>query len=334
MANYWIGDAKDRVLGPIAFETLRELVSSGRIHGIVRISLDGQSWSPVDQHPEIATLQSAFASEARRAAERQEAQRLRVQLQAMQARPPHEIFGLPAGSDLDAHRAAFFRLVKHFFPDSLPPEAAPELREAYNEAFRFLTRLMSAIERQPPAPTSKPKSVPAQPSRPPPQLAAATSKTITPRAFREVRGPFRRKEVEPSHAPEPTRERIQEAATRPTYAAEEFVGLDRRGNDRLFVTVQVTVKTCGIFTENKLINLSTGGAFIPCNEALDLGEQVDILFKFGPPHSKEIAARGSVVWWNAGDARQPRGFGVKFDHVDPADRSFIEEYLREAASQR
>ena len=339
MANYWIGDAKSRVLGPIPVEALQQLVRSGRVHGIVKVSTDGQSWAPVEQFPEIAELQAAHAGEARRAWERQEAQRLRAQLVVMTGRAPHEIFELPEDSSLDTFRAAFFRLVKRFYPESLPADADPALRAVSTEIFGFLSGLMISIERRPPRPGPPPPAAePVRPRRPPPVLAPAEAKKIETRALQEIRRPARGASLEAlperperrAAAPATARERLKAAANEPTYESHEFVGLERRDDDRLQVTVQVTVTTCRIFTENKLLNISSGGAFIPCPEALELGSEIDLVFQFKEP-AREVKASGAVVWWNAGDARQARGFGVRFKSMAPDDRSFIERFVRTAA---
>ena len=41
MANFWICDSANRILGPLGLGTLRELVASGRVRELSRISRDG-----------------------------------------------------------------------------------------------------------------------------------------------------------------------------------------------------------------------------------------------------------------------------------------------------
>jgi uncharacterized protein (TIGR02266 family) len=321
MPKIWIGDARGRVLGPIDLDVLRELISAGRIRGIVNVSEDGTSWVPVEKHREIAELQAAQTSKARRASDLAEAERLRNELQALKGRPPHTVFGIDADAPLDVWRAAFFRLVKRFYPDALPPEAAPELRKVSEEVFVFLGKLMSYIEKQPPPP---PKV-----NRPPPVLLPTDAKTVRPITSRELE----RIETESRRAaraaapaapasPAPPR-------SAPRYTPEEFVGIERRQDDRVSADVRVTSRNCGIFTDNHLLNISTGGAFIPCQEPLALGEGVDIAFKFDD--AKVIQASGTVVWWSAGEGRQPRGFGLKFTSLAPEDRHYIERYIASRA---
>ena len=38
MADYWIGDAEGRVLGPVSLDVIHELVSSGRLTRVTRAS--------------------------------------------------------------------------------------------------------------------------------------------------------------------------------------------------------------------------------------------------------------------------------------------------------
>ena len=48
MSNYWIGDSVGRVLGPLTLQSLRELVSSGRLKAVTRASRDGERQHAVD----------------------------------------------------------------------------------------------------------------------------------------------------------------------------------------------------------------------------------------------------------------------------------------------
>lgn len=112
------------------------------------------------------------------------------------------------------------------------------------------------------------------------------------------------------------------------YRPSEFI-YERRSEDRLAVQVKITSSNCQIFTQSKLVNLSTGGAFLPCSDAVPLGTSVSLDFHFDDPR-RQISLVGKVVWWSAGDQGQPRGFGVRFLNLRQGDQDFIDAYVRRA----
>jgi len=141
MPEYWIGDVEGRVLGPVSLDVVQDLVNTGRLTEITRVSRDGRNWGMPAGFPEVMTLLvNAPSPDHLLQSERQEATRVREQLRAMQGRPPHEIFRLD--------RNAFFKLVKRFYPDRVRAQAHPDLRKAYADAFQFLSRLMVHIEKE------------------------------------------------------------------------------------------------------------------------------------------------------------------------------------------
>lgn len=160
MGDVWIRDTHGRVLGPIRFEVLEELIRAGKVRDLAEASTDGKAWQPVARIPRIASLLAAQTSEGRRPADLAQAAALRAELQALKGRPPQKVFGLPEDAPLESFRAAFFALVKKCYPGNLPPEAAPELRQASHELFAYLSRLMTYIERLPPLPAKEPAPVP------------------------------------------------------------------------------------------------------------------------------------------------------------------------------
>src|SRR5215470_9842680 len=181
MAEYWIGDAEGRVLGPVSLDVVQDLVNTGRLTEITRVSRDGRNWGTPAGFPEVmALLLNAPSPDALLQSERQEASRVREQLRTMQGRPPHEIFRLDRNASVDAYRNAFFKLVKRFYPDRVRAQAHPDLRKAYSDAFQFLSKLMVHIEkelsagvavsampavRDTPLPAPAPRFAPMQPSR-------------------------------------------------------------------------------------------------------------------------------------------------------------------------
>lgn len=113
-----------------------------------------------------------------------------------------------------------------------------------------------------------------------------------------------------------------------TYSADEFVGLQKRGDDRLQVDVQVTSRTAGIFTDHRIINFQSSGLFIPADRPLKLGTRVELVLHFEQP-PREIRLRSSVIWeYTLDDGKQPRGYGLGLVDLRPEERGFIEEYLR------
>ena len=147
MKDYWIADSEGRVLGPVGVDVLKDLIFAGRQDLISRVSLDGSTWAPLEQVPELAqlTLNRSTASD-RVSREKQEAAKLRSQLESLRIRPAHEIFKVSKDAPIEVYRDAFFKLSKKFHPDSLPKNVDPELAEACAIAFRFLSGLMNQVE--------------------------------------------------------------------------------------------------------------------------------------------------------------------------------------------
>lgn len=170
MADYWIADGEGRVLGPVGFQVLSDLLSAGRIGGVTKISRDGKTWSPIETVPELSHLQSGNGAAERHERERADARRLRQQLEAMRVRPAHEIFRVPKDAPIGVYREAFFRMSRKFHPDVVPADAHPELKEACAIAFRFFSGLMTRVESglQRPTPPPAPAPAPAAEQTPPP----------------------------------------------------------------------------------------------------------------------------------------------------------------------
>ncbi|MBX5483813.1 MAG: PilZ domain-containing protein, partial [Myxococcaceae bacterium] len=146
MADYWISDAEGRVLGPVGLEVLRDLLAAGRISGVTKVSRDGTTWTPIEQHPEVLAPAQARTAPDRAAREQADAQRLRAQLEALRTRPAHEIFRVDKDAPLEVWREAYFKLSKKFHPDVVPADAHPDLKEACAFAFRFFSALMQRVE--------------------------------------------------------------------------------------------------------------------------------------------------------------------------------------------
>jgi uncharacterized protein (TIGR02266 family) len=112
-----------------------------------------------------------------------------------------------------------------------------------------------------------------------------------------------------------------------TYSAEEFVGLQTR-NDRLQVAVKVSARNAGIFTDHRIINLQSGGLFLPTDKPLRLGTRVELVLDF-EQQQRQIKLRSSVIWeYTQDDGKQPRGYGLGLADLRPEERAFIDEFLR------
>ncbi|HZI07063.1 MAG TPA: TIGR02266 family protein [Archangium sp.] len=112
-----------------------------------------------------------------------------------------------------------------------------------------------------------------------------------------------------------------------TYSAEEFVGLQTR-NDRLQVSVKVSTRNAGIFTDHRIINLQSGGLFLPTDKPIKLGTRVELVLDF-EQQQKQIKLRSSVIWeYTLDDGKQPRGYGLGLADLRAEERSFIDEFLR------
>jgi hypothetical protein len=366
MPEYWIGDVEGRVLGPVSLDVVQDLVNTGRLTEITRVSRDGRNWGAPTGFPEVMTLLvNAPSPDSLLQSERQEAARVREQLRAMHGRPPHEIFRLDRNASVDAYRNAFFKLVKRFYPDRVRAQAHPDLRKAYADAFQFLSKLMVHIEKElssgamvspmpvvravpPPAPGEDEPLTPIP--APPPQMARPLSvvpRSMTPiprpspltpdppRSMLEQTQPLRTSPL-PANARRSMLEHTQPLRTSPldgsfSYQPHEFVGFERR-EDRIEVTIQVTARNSRMFTDHPLANLKTDGFFLACARSLPLGTLVDVIFRF-EEERREVRSRGRVILENTGgDPSRPSGFGVRFITLVDQDKRWMLKFVEKSAA--
>lgn len=160
MSDYWLADADARVLGPIGLEVLRDLAASGKLQDVRAVSRDGRSFAPLANFPEVVAALGPRQPDAVHAEQQAAIMRLRQWLGEIKHQPAHDIFRVPESSTPDTFRAAFFALVKRFYPDRLAPEATLELRRACEDVFLALSQKMLEVERRraPAAPVSTGKS--------------------------------------------------------------------------------------------------------------------------------------------------------------------------------
>ncbi|WP_434383207.1 PilZ domain-containing protein [Melittangium boletus] len=292
MSNYWIGDSIGRVLGPLTLQSLRALISSGRLKAVTRASRDGEHWEPITQFSEVRDLLSAAAAVHPPENARAQAERLRQQLRQMQPLTAWQLFGVKPDAPLEELRGAFFRAARRFSPEHLSADTPAELRQANSDIFELLARRMREAEGpRPPAPNTL-RAAPAMRVATPPPFRAAAAQT-------------------PAY----------------TYSAEEFVGLQTR-NERLQVEVRVSGRNTGIFTDHRIINLQSGGLFLPTHRPLRLGTRVDLVLNFDQP-ARQLKLRSSVIWeYTLDDGKQPRGYGLGLADLRTEERAFLDEYLR------
>ncbi|GHG65803.1 TIGR02266 family protein [Comamonas sp. JC664] len=340
------------MLGPLALQALRELISSGRLKAAVRASRDGTNWVALQELPELSDL---FASaRPSPSVEQQQAERLRAQMRAMQNLPVHEVFGLKPTANLDELRLAYFRMARRFTPDHIAPETHPELKKVSAEIFDFLSRRMRDAEatwsqvaqaaRPPPPVMHAVPAAPPAPPRPPPVVHAAPAAVArapvmapapAPRPVQAApvmarAAPIAPPPAPPPPAPPPPAHALRRAAAAPTYSSAEFVGLERRSDDRIHADVKVTLQNAGIFTDHRIINLSSGGLFIATDKPLRLGTQVELTLRFDEP-SRVLTLRSAVIWENSlEDGKNPRGYGLRLSHLRPEEKEFVQKYLARA----
>jgi uncharacterized protein (TIGR02266 family) len=311
MANYWIGDDVGRVLGPLTLQALRDLIGSGRLKKVNRASRDGTTWVPLQDFDEVKDLLAKVPPTA--AAEQQQAEQYRAQLRNMLGKAPHEIFGVPASASVDEVRLAFFRIAKRFSPDHLGPETHPELRKASQELFDFLSQKMREAEARSGQGTPARGVTPVRGSAAVAQGARGAPPGST--------GPFN------PASPVATPVRKQVAA--PTYSSEEFVGLRlHTQGEQVHADIHVSMRNLGMFTEHRLVNLSSGGLFIHTRRPLKLGTKVMLKLHFDQP-KRSIELKSSVIWEHAlNDGRQPQGYGLGLGGLRQEERTFLQDFVR------
>jgi hypothetical protein len=147
--EYWLADGEARVLGPVSLDVVRDLAARGRLSDVRAASLDGRTFVPLREVPELAAVVTVPPkTDAVARAQADATQQIRDWIASIRGRPDSEVFRVPATSSREAWRAAFFALVQRYVPGRLPPEATPELRLACEDAFLTLSERMVDIERR------------------------------------------------------------------------------------------------------------------------------------------------------------------------------------------
>ena len=147
----------------------------------------------------------------------------------------------------------------------------------------------------------------------------------------------RMREAEAEHlrrAAEPAPQGAAAARPAPSYRSDEFVGLQRRSDDRVHADIRVTLESVGMFTDHKVVNLSSGGLFVHSERPLRLGTELVLTLHFEAP-ARQLHGRGTVVWEHAlEDGRSPRGYGLRLGGLSVQDREFLHAWVRRASEAR
>lgn len=297
MAEYWVMDEKGLVLGPVGLQVLRDIAAGSKMGHLTRASDDGKTWVPLMQLPEVAQAVLPPAMVERQQQEQREAARVTRELERIRAMPAHALFGVPAGSSARTHREGFITLAKPYHPGRLPRDVHPDLLRACMSMFQFLSTRMAEVDQQ--------------------EHRAGASASVT---------PSRGTPISPASGTPPSGTPRAQSG----YADEAFVGFARTAGDRLEARVQVTPARIGIFNGHRLMNLATGGAFIPCPTPPPMGSVLEMVFHFGNPQ-RDVRTRAKVVCEDAGEGRGVRGFGVRFDNLSKDDQAFLQQFVRDAS---
>lgn len=119
----------------------------------------------------------------------------------------------------------------------------------------------------------------------------------------------------------------------PTYDASAFVGIKPLSNGEVEATIRVTAQNLGMFTDHPMMNLPMNGFFLADTRVLKLGTTVRLTFNFGDG-AKSLSCRGRVAWEDAGRSKSPRGFGISFLDLRPAEKEFLKAYVERHKPKR
>ncbi|WP_408889335.1 TIGR02266 family protein [Myxococcus faecalis] len=205
-------------------------------------------------------------------------------------------------------------------PAYAPPVAAPVHAPPPVAAPAYASPPVAVAARPQPPPQ------PAPPPRPPPPVMQPSAPVA---ARVPAAPPVQRTHTlpPPQPAPPPPAVPLRRAAAAPTYSSAEFVGLERRQDDRIHADVKVSMQNTGIFTDHRIINLSSGGLFIATDKPLRLGTLVELTLRFDDP-SRVMTLRSSVIWENSlDDGKNPRGYGLRLSSLRKEEREFIQQFV-------
>lgn len=305
MSEYWLMDPEGGVLGPVSLVVLQDLGAAGHILPESQVSTNGHHFRRVAELPEVAAALFPAASDRRRSQDLERAAAVHRDLARFRTLSANELFGVSERASRDEFKEGYLAISRRYHPARLPPDAHPELVQRHREMFMYLGERMKAVEGAlPRGPNvADQRSVPPTDNGSRLPRAAPLSQPSGPRATQPLGG-----SSEPVSLPKVT--------------------LSTGSGDRLRATIDVNQDQVGIFVSHRIVNLASGGFFLPTQEALSLGARIDLLFRFTPP-PKEIQARGVVVLESAFAAREQRehGVGIRLDALHPTDRDYLHAFV-------
>jgi uncharacterized protein (TIGR02266 family) len=96
---------------------------------------------------------------------------------------------------------------------------------------------------------------------------------------------------------------------------------------RYAVEIEVNCATRGMFTSNRVMNLSRGGLFLRADRPFPLQSEVELVLILP---GERIEAKGRVIWnydMAKGSMRLVSGSGIRFVDMSSRDRAVLETYL-------
>jgi hypothetical protein len=117
------------------------------------------------------------------------------------------------------------------------------------------------------------------------------------------------------------------ATAKPT--TDAFIGFSKGPDGVVHARVSVTLQRYYIFSEHRLINLSSGGVFLPATEGPRLGSVVLVEFMFLEPPPKDLRVRGTVIFEALQQkANQQPGLGVRLERLSESERQYLNEFVQ------
>ncbi len=104
----------------------------------------------------------------------------------------------------------------------------------------------------------------------------------------------------------------------------------RKDGPRIDLTLDVDLGAYGQYEFYKMLNLSSGGAFIKSRNLQSVGTIIKLKFKL--PHTDDtIEATGEVMWvydQRGSTDNNVSGMGIKFNDIDPKDKIRINAFVQ------